>query len=67
MKYIIGGFISGVVIATSIIGFSFLFRSDDQLMNVGECVETLAGIEKFDGTSKEKWDLFADYCAKNLK
>lgn len=36
--------------------------NSNDLMGVGECVEAMAGIEHFDGTSKEKWDTFAGYC-----
>lgn len=55
-----------IIVAAAILTILSIGR-DKNLMEVGDCVETMAGIEKFDGTAQEKWDLFAVYCAKQTK
>lgn len=43
-----------------------LDKSKD-LMGVGTCVESNAYLEGFQGTSKEKWDVFAEYCKSEIR
>ena len=43
-----------------------LDKSND-LMGVGTCVESNAYLEGFQGTSKEKWDVFAEYCKSEIR
>lgn len=60
--------LTGVIVGVALFAIALCPRDNDAtLMSVGECVETMAGIEKVDGTAQEKWDLFAEYCASQTK
>ncbi len=53
----------GMVVCSVILAVAY-DRSQD-VIGIGECVESNSYIEGFQGTSKEKWEVFADYCRKN--
>ena len=43
------------------------FDKSNDLMGVGTCVESNAYLEGFQGTSKEKWEVFAEYCKSEIR
>jgi len=62
-----------IFVASCIVTFCLLAtanqinKSNDTLLEIGTCVEEMAFIEHFDGTSKEKWDTFAEYCKSEIR
>lgn len=63
MKDIIIGTILAVACVGGIVAIVRFSIKINNLSGVGSCVETTANQEGFTGTSKEKWDIFAEYCA----
>ena len=61
-------FLWGMVVALAIVGIMVITNNkDESLMGVGTCVESNAYLEGFQGTSKEKWEVFAEYCKSEIR
>lgn len=51
----------------SVLFLAKVAENSKDLSGIGECVESNAYLEGFQGTSKEKWDIFAEYCKSEIR